>query len=288
MLLSALSLPNKNNLLMKMSMGKMNFKALLLLAVLASGLVSCSDNNDSTKGDQTAHLSVSMTDAPGDYEQVNIDVKDVMIQTAAAQGDGENWVSVGDVQAGVYNLLDLTGGVTQLLADAEVPAGYVGQIRLVLGTDNNVKLAGQDTPEPLSTPSAQQSGLKLQINQELEAGKQYSYLLDFDVDQSIVTTGNGGYILKPVIRVSAEEGAGTVVGAVHPTNFQTLVELKNASTTISAYANEQGEFALHGVPAGTYQLTVTPAPESGIPAVVQDNIVVEENASLDLGTIFME
>lgn len=273
---------------MKMSMEKLNLKAFLLLAVMAFGFVSCSDDDNTAEGDQTAHLSVSMTDAPGDYEQVNIDVKDVMIQTAAAEGDGESWVSVGDVQEDVYNLLDLTGGVTQLLADAEVPAGYVGQIRLVLGTDNSVKLAGQENLEPLSTPSAQQSGLKLQINQELEAGKQYSYLLDFDVDQSIVTTGNGGYSLKPVIRVSAQEGAATVVGAVHPTTFQTLIELKNASTTISAYANDQGEFALHGVPAGTYQLTVTPSAESGISAVIQDDIVVEENSTLDLGTIFME
>jgi hypothetical protein len=49
-------------------------------------------------------------------------------------------------------------------------------------------------------PSAEQSGLKLQVNQTLQEGIMYHVLLDFDANKSIVKLGNGGYKLKPVIR----------------------------------------------------------------------------------------
>jgi hypothetical protein len=54
---------------------------------------------------------------------------------------------------------------------------------------------------PLSTPSAEQSGLKLQVNATLEAGVVYTILLDFDANKSIVVTGNNTYKLKPVVSI---------------------------------------------------------------------------------------
>ena len=68
---------------------------------------------------------------------------------------------------------------------------------------------------PLETPSAQQSGLKLNLNTELEAGFSYTFILDWDVQKSIVKAGNSGiYNLKPVIRVVAEVNSGTIKGRV--------------------------------------------------------------------------
>ena len=229
-----------------------------------------------------------MTDAPGDYQAVFVDVTDVKIKADAA-ADEQGWVSLGNVQPGVYDLLTLTGGVTQLLADAEVPAGFLGQIRLVLGTDNKVVL-NDGSEQPLATPSAQQSGLKLQVNQELEAGMEYEYLLDFDVDNSIVSAGNsGGFILKPVIRLSAKEGSGTISGEVQPSTFQSVVTATNASShNISAYTAADGKFSLNGVPAGTYQVTVTPALVSGLDAIVVNNVVVTSGATISLDPIFLE
>lgn len=274
---------------------EMSYAKYFLMAVVVSfGLVSCSENDDNGEAiDQTANLTVKMTDAPGDYDAVNIDVQDVEIHieaegTIEGDEDGDGWISVGDVQTGVYDLLELTGGVSQLLADTEVPAGYVSQMRLILGDDNTVVVDGET--KPLNTPSAQQSGLKLQLNKEFVAGESYSYLLDFNVDESIVTTGNGAYELKPVIRVSAEAGASTVVGKVLPpedltVNLQTLVKLSNETTTISAYTDANGNFSLNGVPAGTYTFEVIPDAELGIDVYTIQEVVVEENSTNDLGEI---
>lgn len=82
------------------------------------------------------------------------------------------------INPGIYNLLDLTGGVSVVLGDAVVPSGYINQIRLVLGTNNTIVVDGVEMP--LSTPSAMQSGLKLNLHQELQSGYTYEFLMDFD------------------------------------------------------------------------------------------------------------
>jgi hypothetical protein len=53
--------------------------------------------------------------------------------------DGDGWVSIGDVQPKIYNLLDLTGGVNVLLADNE-ESGFLGQVRLLLRDKIQLKM----------------------------------------------------------------------------------------------------------------------------------------------------
>ena len=263
----------------------LNFKTLFLLVFTGLTLTSCSDDDDSAATEKDARISVRMVDAPGDYDAVNIDVEEVRVQTGVENDENDGWIAL-DTEAGIYNLLELTGGVSQLLADEEIAPGYAGQIRLVLGNDNSIVVDGEEFP--LATPSAQQSGLKLNINEELEPGEEYFYILDFDVEQSIVSQGNGGYTLKPVIRLSVEDDAGMIVGKVHPSEFRSLVTATNASHSISAYTNANGEFALYGVPEGTYQITVEADPISGLDPITKDNVVVDDDETTDLETLFLE
>lgn len=259
--------------------------AMLVVAMAVTMFYSCDDDSD--KKDGMATLKVSMTDAPGDYKVVMVDVKDVMIKTDASTDD-DGWISLTGVETGRYDLLSLTGGVTQLLANAQVEPGMLGQIRLVLGTDNAVVLNGTTEEIPLSTPSAEQSGLKLQVNQELVAGENYEFLLDFNVDQSIVVAGNSGqYILKPVIRLAAVEGSATISGEVQPSTFQSVVKLQNAANTITAYTGADGKFSLNGVPAGTYQFTVTPEATSGFQIYVENNVVITSGEDIGMEKIFL-
>lgn len=279
---------------MKMKFEKLKIKKItgLFIAALAVAVFAgCSNDDDANQ--KTASVSVRMTDAPGDYQSVLVEVTDVMIKSGNSTGDEEGWTSLGNIQTGVYDLLELTGGVTQLLADSEVPAGYYSQIRLVLGNDNEVVTTDGER-QSLSTPSAQQSGLKLQLNQELEAGEEYEFLLDFDVDQSIVTAGSaGGYLLRPVIRLSTNADAGVISGEIHPTavqgnSFQTVVRAANGTHTIASYTDANGNFVLNGVPQGTYKVTVIPAATSGFQPKEMNNIEVSRGATRDLETIYLD
>src|SRR6478752_7197374 len=86
--------------------------------------------------DHTSRLDVSLTDAPGDYQQVNIDIQQVEVHSASGN-QTNGWNSL-EIHKGVYDLLEFTNGLDTLLGTAILPTGRVSQIRLVLGTNNSV------------------------------------------------------------------------------------------------------------------------------------------------------
>jgi hypothetical protein len=258
----------------------MKMKSLLklsLIALLFIGFASCS-SDDSKNNEGNAKLSIRLTDAPGDYDAVFIDVQEVVIKYNGGQED----LNLG-INAGVYDLLELTAGVNVLLFDDEVPAGTISQIRLILGDDNTIVVDGQSYP--LATPSAQQSGLKIQVNENLEAGILYEFMLDFDVDKSIVQQGNGGFSLKPVIRATTVAGSGAISGTVIPPGIIAMITADDGVTQISAFANPLGVFLLSGVPDGTYTVTVEADINLGIPPVVIENVTVVQGEVTAMGEI---
>ncbi|SOC79199.1 Carboxypeptidase regulatory-like domain-containing protein [Salinimicrobium sediminis] len=262
------------------------------LFALTAGFVSCSSDDDSAGSDDgKARVAIKLTDAPGDYEEVLVEVEDVMIKTTAEGSEEEGWVSLEGVNTGVIDLLSLTGGVTELLVDAELEAGYLHQIRLVLGDNNTIKVDENGTIKEyaLKTPSAEQSGLKVMVGQELEADEDYTFILDFDVDKSVVVTGNGTYNLKPVIRMAVEENTGSIVGSVHPTTEQVLIKAESGTMNASAYTDANGNFQIHGLPAGTFRVTATPAAGLGLNVTIVNNVTVTKGEVTTLeGGIFLD
>jgi hypothetical protein len=245
-----------------------------LIGMLSLVFASCSN-------DGNARLEVRMTDAPGDFEEVNIDIQEVQVNTG---DENSGWQSL-TIDPGVYNILELTNGVDTLLGAITLPAGRVQQIRLVLGNDNSVVVDGQTYP--LSTPSAQQSGLKLNINVTLVEGVTYTMLLDFDAAASIVEQGNGSYSLKPVIRVISEATSGSIIGTVTPLDATPAVFVIAGTDTVgSAFTNELGKFMVQGLDAGTY--TVSLVPSAGYTTIDKTNVVVTVGAATNLGTITFE
>ncbi|MDZ7805611.1 MAG: DUF4382 domain-containing protein [Gracilimonas sp.] len=169
-----------------------SFLTLLLTAFV---FTACSTNEEGGMGT----LKVSLTDAPANYEQVNIEVLQVLVNKDGEADDttGNGWEAIMS-DSMVVNLLDYQNGAILELGEIELEAGRYNQIRLLLGNDNNVVVDGETIP--LKTPSAQQSGYKLNVQADVEAGQVFELVIDFDASRSIVQTGNGGYILKPVLR----------------------------------------------------------------------------------------
>ncbi|MBG7631788.1 MAG: DUF4382 domain-containing protein [Bacteroidetes bacterium] len=198
----------------------MNLKRgfMIAFAIISIMVVqSCNDSDNNEDG--TARVQLKLIDSPGDYLEVNVNIIDVQYNSAE---DEDGWRSfesfVGPVDV---NLLELVGGVSLFLTDENLPSGMMKQIRLILGDGNYIVIDGDDKDSEeddikvdLTTPSAQQSGLKLKLDTELEAGFSYTFILDWDVQKSIVETGSGKYILKPVIRVEAEVNSGSIEGIV--------------------------------------------------------------------------
>ena len=202
-----------------------------------------------------ARLDVYLTDAPALYDAVNIDVASVEIKSTDDQGDN-GWQQLTQAKTGVYNLLDFTNGMDALLASVELPAGKVSQLRLILGTNNTIVVNGNTLPLPLQTPSAQQSGLKFNIHADLVEGVTYKVWIDFDAAKSIVNTGGGNYILKPVLRTFTEATSGAIKGIALPSAASPIASAISGPDTLSAIPDASGNYLIRGVPAGTWKVLI--------------------------------
>jgi hypothetical protein len=90
--------------------------------------------------------------------------------------------------------------------------------------------------------------------------------MDFDACKSVVLAGNGKYILKPVVRLSAKP-AGAIQGFVSTTVAQGTATAPLSAVSVSAQQDgtvvrstipdATGKFVLSYLPAGTYTLVIT-------------------------------
>lgn len=294
---------------------KMKYIAFLLV-VTGLCLQSCSDGGNESH-DKTARVKIKLVDFPGEYQEVNVNIIEVQYRIVPEDADPDThetieWTIFDSFTPTeeLIDLTDLTGGVSLILADEVLEAGYLSQIRLVLGDGNEI--VTDEGTFPLETPSAQQSGLKIQINTLLQAGYSYNIVLDWDVQKSVVNTGNGKYILKPVIRAELEANSGIIEGIVKKeiitktlidgttdqyetvTTYETLVSQEVYLYTFSTLdsditfdndfytsteTNENGMCRFEGIKPGSYKIVIGNSDDSE-PTIIfiyeSDEITVTE------------
>jgi len=219
-----------------------------LAIVVALVIFYSSCKKDESESTDNATVRVHLTDAPGLYKEVNIDILRVEIHS-----DQTGWIAIDSANAGIYNLLDFTNGADTLLGDAELPAGSISQMRLILG-DNNSLLDTNGMKYDLKTPSGQQSGIKFNIQQTIENGITYDVWIDFNADKSVVKRGNGYYNLKPVIRAYTKATSGGIKGIAMPDSADSYVFVVQGGDTFSTYADTAGYYLLGGLPASSYDV----------------------------------
>lgn len=178
----------------------------ILGAVLLVGaaLTGCSGGSVSATVDGFGHLEVHLTDAPPDMSNVSnvfVTITDVLVYP------GVDGMDSGDEPAPVplmttpqqFDLLTLMGGLSDLLAEDMVPAGFYQKARLVV-SDARVVFT-DDTEEPLKIESHK---VDVVLPFEIQDGDDMAILLDFDAAASVKVTATGSdrYILRPVVNGS--------------------------------------------------------------------------------------
>ena len=247
--------------------------ALCVLLTLLLVMAGCGGGNgggiSGTGHDGTMRLA--LTDAPAcGYDHVYITVSKIRVHQSATAADGDSgWSEIVPTTTSRIDLLSLTNGVLAELGQTVLPSGKYTQMRLVLAP--NVGLGAQPnavTPTggvevPLTTPSAQQSGIKLDVNIDVADGQVADFVLDFDACKSIVKRGNSGeYNLKPVIAVipRVTDPGLRVVGYVDAgaaaAGSSVSVQQANGTPVKATTAASDGRFVLYPVPVGTYNLVV--------------------------------
>lgn len=148
----------------------------------------------------TGAIKINLTDAPANYLEVNVDIKQVRMHVSDDSSSADGWIDL-PTNAGIYNLLDLQNGIDTTLVDSTiVPAGKVSQIRFVLGPNSSV-MTKDSVLHDLKVPSGEQSGLKINVHKTIPGGQTLNVLLDFDAEKSVNEKGNGSFSMKPVIKI---------------------------------------------------------------------------------------
>ncbi|SFH43514.1 DUF4382 domain-containing protein [Pedobacter insulae] len=239
------------------------------------------DTDDIASG--TANVQIRMTDAPGDFEEINLNVKEIVLVSG-----GKPYVFAATTAQ--FNILDFRIGTNNpdiLVASGDMPSGEITEIRLVLNEGNTIVVGGVESA--LTIPSGSSSGIKVKLteNPELVAGVGYSLLLDFDAAKSIVATGNGKYLLKPVVRGITAATTGLISGTVLPILSHPEILVIKGTDTVGTVANTlTGKFTVGGLAAGTYAVKF--APVVGYRDSTITNVTVSSGQTTALGTITLK
>lgn len=117
----------------------------------------------------------------------------------------------------------------------------------------NELVLANDRREPMTTPSAQRSGITLIHPFEVKAGQVVDLTLGFDACKSIVLAGNSGRdLLKPTIAVIPMTNVGRIVGAV-PAGSRVSAQVAapggSPDTVKTTTADSSGRFVRSPLPA---------------------------------------
>lgn len=158
-----------------------------------------------TSARTTGRVVVGITDARADLEEVS-SIK-ITVSELAFQSSSEAWTNV-EIEPQTFDLLELESqNRLALLIDKEIEADEYQQVRLVI---SKVEVTDEEGTKEAKLPSGE---IKINTPIKVEADSVTSLIVDFKAGDSLHVTGNGEYILAPVMQVESREKAQVQIEA---------------------------------------------------------------------------
>ena len=226
------------------------FSRCLLLGLLPLAVLGCSDSTD---GNGTGHVSIVLTDAPGDVRAAVVTIDEIYLQGS----DGRTVLRDRDT---TVNLLTLANDAATLVDSAIVPAGRYEQLRFVISGayievegDGGASEIYATSPDyaglpsgavvtgELRAPSLGQSGLKVLLGGDdsfVVTEDASIVLVDFDVSQSFghAAGNSGAWVMHPVIRGATITTAAGIAVDVSLGTGVTLPDIGGSPTTLAGFS----------------------------------------------------
>ncbi|MGK0618579.1 DUF4382 domain-containing protein [Meiothermus cerbereus] len=196
------------------------------------------------------------------------------------------------------DLLALSNRATPIVKGT-IPAGVYTQFRLFspveLGPEAAaVYLVMKDGSKiPLRIPSGQQTGLKLVIQGRFDVRVDAitTLTLAFDLGRSLVRTGNGRYMLKPVVKASGDVASGAVNGRVtfkggRPAQ-DAEVEARSANNTYLTTTSADGLYSFLALAApASYEFTFRFQTPEGVVYLTRKTLSIPANTTTTVNAEF--
>jgi Domain of unknown function (DUF4382) len=254
----------------------MNLKKLFmkkLIRVTAAALVlvslvlySCQKDVNGTDDAGTAiskphQATIYLTDHQTPiFDSVFIDIRKLEVKLEDDTLPNDGWVTMA-INPGVYNILRFRNGLDTLFATGTLPNGRLKKIRLTLGTQNRATKNGTSYPLKIKDEDKEVVANLDASNFEISAG-QVLFWIDFDAGNSIQVDNSGsgsgnGYRLKSHIKIFTRSNSGRIEGRVLPMAADPIVKaVMGADTATAIPDDDDGEFKIVGLSAGTYKLII--------------------------------
>lgn len=280
------------------------FVAASLIAIVSLVAVACNKSTSVENGSAIQQVNFMLTDGPGLYDNVFIDIKSLQIvidtsREGSRRRDTCNWDHIGanrnsrkdaglvwttmPIKAGVYDILKFRNGLDTLFASANVPKGSVRLVRIEFGTNNSVVKDSVTYSLNLSPNLPNFIVIKLNGREFEEfASRRHRLWLDFDVSRSIIEV-NGKFYLIPVMHTFVEKNTASVSGKLKPRDAKAVITLFNNKDTAYALPNREGDFKMRGLKDGTYTLFVKAF--NGYRDTTINNVVVAQPKTTSVGVI---
>jgi hypothetical protein len=247
-------------------------------------------------GGPTGSVKLLVTDKP--YPVALIDAALVTITRVEVRPAGEDDDSFIVIYEGekTMDLLDLRNGRTNLLADAEIPAGSYDQMRLIV-TEGTVRLVdGREFN--LKVPSGPQTGIKLHTTFEVQADAETVLILDVDLSRAFRAIPSGhisdvaaitsfqfhpSLAMRLIVQLEAGQITGMIVDdAEAPVDMALVTAFDGDTEVTSTVTDPDGTFMLMGLHTATYRVEVS---ASGFDDHTVSDVEVTAGQTTELGVI---
>lgn len=270
----------------------------LIAAAFAFILAGCGGGGDAPgipdgSVNTSGSVRVLLTDAPAmDLAEVWVNI----LRVELVPGDDSPVIALdSDELPAAIELLGLAGEPLEL-GVIEAPAGAYEQVRLILAADGHYLVDADGVEHDLRVPSGTQTGVKVNFPDdvyEVLAGDSI-LLLDFLAGPSVHETGNGQWLMRPVIHGSAPVVEEPLFGSIEGTvayedgaipQFRdgnppvVFVEGEEAET-FGEIDTEAGTFEIPSLLAGEYELKIGWLDDEG-EIVDGDTLIVTEEGAFD-------
>lgn len=207
-------------------------------------------------------VNIYLTDAPGDFDEVFLDIQRVEVYVQSGNSAGtQEWIPLDYLPlSNIVNVTKLVNESQLIIGRGELPLGKISQIKVVFGDGQYIV---QDNEQlSLEFANEEEKAFILEANYPLDGGMSYDLILDIDLSKSILAdqANANNFLFDPVIRSFETGNIAAIEGTVTPTDARPYVYAILGEDTVGTLTDSLGNFMLKGLQAAEYKVYFQPRP----------------------------
>ncbi|GGF34869.1 hypothetical protein GCM10011339_23940 [Echinicola rosea] len=215
---------------------------------------------DDASNQTHALVNIYLVDAPGDWDQVYLDIQRVEVFVESGNSAGtQEWIPLDYLPlSNIVNVSALVNDSRLILGRGELPLGKISKVKLVFG--DGQYLVQDNEARSLQFADQEDKAYEHEVNYPLEGGMSYDLIMDIDLSRSvgINPSDENSFLFTPFMRVFEKTNNTKITGEVSPLDAKPYVYAVLGEDTLATLTDSLGNFTFIGLEAGEYQVYIEP------------------------------